>query len=274
MSARTHDPLENARLAGYTRDGFAAHYDAYRPRPPASIVDLLLQMAQTPRPDLVVDLGSGTGLSTGIWAGRARRVIGIEPLDEMRRIAEAAHLGDGVEFRAGVAQRTGLRTASADIVTCSQSFHHMEPDGVLAEVGRMLRTGGVFATYDYDVPPVVHWEAERAFFAFMSRVREVSAAHAVGSTMQFWDKTAHDDRLQGSGIFRHVRELLLHHTERCTAEHWVGFALSLRDVLPLLDLGLSEAELGLDELRRVSERTLGAEGLPWYVSYRIRVGIR
>lgn len=274
MSVRSHDPLENARLAGYTRDGFAARYDAYRPRPPASIVDLLLQMAQTPRPDLVVDLGSGTGLSTGIWAERARRVIGIEPLDEMRRMADAAHPGPGVEFRAGVAQRTGLRAASADIVTCSQSFHHMEPAGVLAEVGRILRPGGVFATYDYDLPPVVHWEAERAFFEFMDRVRRLRTAHAVGSTMQLWDKSAHVDRLQGSGIFRHVRELLLHHTERCTAEHWVGFALSMRDVLPVLDLGLSDAELGLDEFRTVTERTLGAEGLPWYVSYRVRIGVK
>jgi predicted RNA methylase len=37
----------------------------------------------------VVDLGSGTGLSTGIWAAHAERVVGIEPLDEMRQVAEA-----------------------------------------------------------------------------------------------------------------------------------------------------------------------------------------
>ena len=274
MTAPPYDPLRNARLAGYTREGFAARYDAYRPRPPADIVDLLLQMAQTSRPGLVVDLGSGTGLSTGIWAGRARRVIGIEPLDEMRRIAEAAHGGAGVEFHAGVAQRTGLAAGSADIVTCSQSFHHMEPGSVLAEVARVLRPGGVFATYDYDLPPVVHWQAERAFFAFMDRVRELRATHAVGSAMQLWDKTAHVERLQTSGAFRYVRELLLHHTEPCTAEHWVGFALSLRDVLPVLDLGLSDAELGLDDFREASEQALGAEGLPWHVSYRVRIGVR
>jgi len=32
--------------------------------------------------------------------------------------------------------------------------------------------------------------------------------------------------------------------------------------------------LGLDEFRRISERTLGAEGLPWYVSYRVGIGVK
>jgi ubiquinone/menaquinone biosynthesis C-methylase UbiE len=274
MSVRSHDPLQNARLAGYTRGGFAGRYHAYRPRPPLALVELLQQMAQTSRPDLVVDLGSGTGLSTALWAAHARRVVGIEPLDEMRGIADAMRAGPHVEFRAGVAQQTGLPAGAADIVTCAQSFHHMEPQGVLVEVARILRPGGVFATYDYDWPPVVHPEAELAFFAFMDRIRELRAAHGIRSEQQQWDKTEHADRMQSSGAFRLVREVLLHRTERCTAEHWVGFALTLGHVIPVLDLGLSDAELGLDELRRVSERTLGAEGLPWYVSYRVRIGVK
>jgi SAM-dependent methyltransferase len=179
-----------------------------------------------------------------------------------------------VEFRSAIAQETGLPGGSVDIATCSQSFHHMEPDGVLAEVGRILRPGGVFATYDYDLPPIVHWEAERAYFAFLERMRQLRAAHGLEIRVQLTDKAEHADRMRRSGIFRHVRDLALHHAERCTAEQWVGFTLSLRDVTPVLALGLTDAEMGLDELRRVSERALGPEGLPWYVSYRIRIGIK
>ena len=32
----------------------------------------------------------------------------------------------------------------------------MEPQPVLAEAARVLRSGGIFAAYDYDVPPVIH----------------------------------------------------------------------------------------------------------------------
>ena len=273
MSAAPHDPADSARQLGYQRPGFAGRYDANRPRPPLAIVDLLLQIAQIPHPDLVVDLGSGTGLSTQIWAGRARRIIGIEPIDEMRRLAET-HGVDGIEFRPGVAQQTGLPDASADVVTCAQAFHHMEPESVLAEVGRILRPGGVFATYDYDLPPVIQWEAERAFVAFMGRVRELRTQHAVENTARVWDKRKHLEQLQRSAVFRYMRELVLHHREPCGAERWVGFALSLRDVLPVLELGLTDAELGLDEFRRVSERALGAGGLSWHVSYRLRIGLK
>ena len=273
MSALSHDPLQNARLAGYTREGFAARYDRFRPRPPASIVDAVLQIAGISRPELVVDLGSGTGLSTEVWAGRARRVIGIEPLDEMRAIAEATRTRPDTEFRAGVAQQTGLPAGAADVVTCSQSFHHMEPHGVLAEAGRILRSGGAFATYDHDVPPVVHWEAGRAFLAFMERVERLRAKHGVRTGQQQWAKSEHADRMRQSGVFRYVTELALHHTERCTAERWVEFALTLSSVLPVLDHA-TDAELGIDEFRRASERSLGPTGLPWYVTYRIRIAVK
>src|SRR6266851_8813074 len=108
MSGPSHDPLLSARQTGYTRSGFGAQYHAYRPRPPAALIDALVQLARVSRPGFVVDLGSGTGISTGIWAPRAECVIGIEPLDEMRKIAEAGNRASNVRFRPGVAQETGL----------------------------------------------------------------------------------------------------------------------------------------------------------------------
>ena len=71
-----------------------------------------------------------------------------------------------------------------------------------------------------------------------------------------------------------MKELLLHHTEPCTAERWVGFALTLREVAPVFELGLEEAAVALEAFRRVAAQTLGGAGLPWYVSYRVRVGVK
>ena len=268
-----HDPRANARLTGYWRPGFAARYDSCRPRPPAHLVDALLQLAQIARPDLVVDLGSGTGLSTALWAGRSRAVVGIEPLDEMRTIAEASHGAPNVRFVAAIAQATGLDSGAADIVTCAQSLHHMEPEGTLDEVERLLRPGGLFAAYDYDWPPVVHPAAERALFAFMRRVMAVIAEHGLASTQEQWSKEDHLPRIKRRG-FRYARELLLHNTESCTADRWVDFAVSIRDVAPALHLGLSDAELGLDEFRAASEQAFGGRALAWHVSYRVRVAIK
>jgi len=175
MSLPPHDPLLNARLTGYTCSGFGARYHTHQPKPPAALVDVLLQLEGTRRPRLVVDLGSGTGISTMLWAPHAERVVDVEPLDEMRKIAEAGNASANVSFKAGVAQQTGV------------------PDGAV---------------------------------------------------------------------------------ERCTAERLVGFACTIGIVLPVLDLGHSDGELGLTALRDVAERTLGADGLPWYVSYRVRAAVK
>src|SRR5215218_9446246 len=147
--------------------GFADVYDAYRPRPPLVVLDILTQLAQAPQPALVVDLGSGTGLSTAIWAGRADEVVGVEPSVDMRRQAEAraAALPDttNVRYQAGYSSATGLPHGCADIVTCSQSLHWMDLEPTFAEVGRILRPGGVFAAYDYDMTPVVDPEIDAVF---------------------------------------------------------------------------------------------------------------
>jgi SAM-dependent methyltransferase len=274
MNGGSHDPVLNARLTGYTRPGFAAQYQAYRPRPPEALVGLLLQVAQTRRPSLVVDLRSGTGVSTRLWADHAKRVVGIEPLGEMRAIAEGETAAPNVRFLAGVAERIDLPDGAADVVTCAQSLHDMEPERTLAEVARILRLGGVFAAYDYDWPPVVHWEAELAFLAFMDHVGELRSRHSMTSEMRQWDKEQHLARMRRCGHFRYARQLLLNHSEPCSAERWVGFALTISHVLPVLDLVPSESELGLEAFRRVAERTLGKGGLPWHVSYRVRLAVK
>jgi SAM-dependent methyltransferase len=272
VSAR-HDPLLNARLTGFERKGFAAAYHAFRPRPPAALVDVLRQMAQVERPELVVDLGCGTGLSTALWSGAAREVLGIEPLDDMRAIGEAANRSANVRFQGGVAQRTGVPDGAADIVTCAQSMHHMEPETLLPEVERILRPGGVFGAYDYDWPPIVHPEAEDAFFAFMDRVVAIRAKYGIRSEIQQWKKDEHGARLQARG-FRYTRELLLHHREECNAVRWVGFTLTIAIVPPVLDLGLPEDELGLETFRHTIARVFGDRDLPWHVSYRVRAAIK
>src|SRR5438132_13834508 len=123
--------------------GEVIKYDRTRPTPPPALLDLLTQLIHTPHPALVVDLGSGTGLSTAIWGERAERVIGIEPNANMRKEAThnvedhpyAAH----IEYREGLAHQTGLPDGCADIVTAAHAFHWMERTAPLAEIASILR---------------------------------------------------------------------------------------------------------------------------------------
>ena len=151
-----------ARFSG----GFADNYDRCRAEPPAVLADYLGRLAGSSPPDLVVDLGSGTGLSTRYWAERARRVIGVEPSDEMRALAEARTRRANVSYRRGFSHRTGLADRSADVAFCMQALHWMDPQRTFDEAARILRPGGVFAACDYDWPPATGaFEADAAWLS-------------------------------------------------------------------------------------------------------------
>ena len=255
--------------------GFADVYDAHRPKPPGVLVGLLRQLAGTSFPRLVVDVGSGTGLSTVFWAAHAERVVGVEPSGDMRRQAEGAAGGLGnVSFINGTSTATTLADASADIVTCSQSLHWMEPAGTFAEVARVLRPGGVFCAYDCDWPPAVNWEAERVYNEFMAAAETLEAEHKTAKGVHKQDKEGHLGRMRESGRFRYTREITLHHTEVGTADRLVGLALSQGMIAGLIKRGLSEPEIGIDRFRSELQRILGNGEQTWYWSYRLRVGIR
>lgn len=254
--------------------GFAGLYHTHRPQPPAVLVDLLCRAAGAERPGLVVDLGCGTGLSTRVWAERAERVLGIEPSPDMRREAERQTASPNVSFRPGFSHQTGLPDACADVLTCSQALHWMEPEPTFQEVARVLRRGGVFAAYDCDWPPTLpRWEAEAAYIEFMARVTSMEKERGLAPDVKRWPKDGHLARMRASNRFRFTKELVVHHLESGNAERLVGLALSQGAVETLLKAGVTEAEMGLDRLREVAARTLGDEPGPWCFSYRARIGV-
>jgi ubiquinone/menaquinone biosynthesis C-methylase UbiE len=226
--------------------------------------------AQVERPRLVVDLGCGTGLSTRAWADRGDEVVGVEASPEMCAHADAATTAENVRFVEAYAQETGLPGEAADVVTCSQSFHWMEPEATLAEAARILRPGGVFAAYDYDWPPVSHPDVDAAF---EEMIRRVGAARADRGRPRY-PKTGHLDRIKESGHFRYAREVVLHSREPGSAERIVGMALSLGPLTVLLQEGVTEEEIGLATLREAAERALGDRDVELLLGYRVRLGVR
>lgn len=254
--------------------GFADVYDAYRPRPPAALADVLCALAGVAQPALVVDLGCGTGSSTRYWAKRAGRAVGVEPSADMRRQAEAATAAANVTYRAGLSHETGLPDRCADLMTCSQSLHWMLPEPTFTEAARVLRPGGVFAAYDYDWPPITpRWEVQAAYMRFRAGIEPLIQTHPVEDGLVSFDKAGHLERMRQSGRFRFTREFMLHNTDQGSAARLVGLALSLGAVQTLLKLGLSPAEIGIERLRDEVTALLRTDTEQWYWTSRVRVGI-
>jgi SAM-dependent methyltransferase len=258
-------------MSGYAHGGFPGQYDAYRPRPPAALLDLLARLAGAEQPRLVVDLGSGTGLSTRAWAARAQSVVGVEPNAAMRRHAEERTEAANVRYVEAYSASTGLPDGSADIVACAQSFHWMEPGPALTEAARVLRPGGVFAAYDYQLPPVIRWEVDDAFAAYHAARGRARRRRAQQMGSDRWPKHQHLDRIRDSGHFRYAREILLHgDEEQGGAERVVGLA---RSIGPSLDDEI-EVDEALARLAETADRMLGDAVVPWHFGYWVRAAVR
>jgi len=255
--------------------GFADVYAHFRPTVPAIIVDILTQLAHTPHPALVVDIGSGTGLSTRLWTDHAERVIGVEPSDDMRTQAEVQSTeSPNVSYRSGLSSATGLPDNCADIVTISQALHWMEPVSTFAEVARILRPGGIFAAIDNDWPPTIDLEAESLDHAFDDHADAIMAQHSFDRDVKRWQKQEHFARIATSGHFRHVKEIAVHSVEPGSADRMVGLTLSQGTIQTLLKNGISAEALGVPLYRAEMHHILGDGDRPMYFTYRVRLGIK
>jgi SAM-dependent methyltransferase len=266
-----------------------------------------MSYAGAPRAE-VVDLGSGTGLSSR-WAAKwAASVVGVEPNDDMRALAESRP-SPHVLYRAGLAQRTGLPGASADIVLVVQAMHWMDPAPTLAEVARVLRPGGVLAVADADWPPVSGvTQAERAWATLHRRIRVFEARLARGETggelrrtidpedpalaeedlvdphrnrlmpggVRSWSKSGHLERIANSGHFTFVRELVLSEAAEGAAERFAALMFSQGSYQGLLKAGLAPREIGADEFEEeVDTGFARSEAFPGLsFSWRVRMGVK
>jgi|GEM_PF-2197607 len=67
---------------------------------------------------------------------------------------------------------------------------------------------------------------------------------------------------------------------KANVERFTGFADCYDEVRPqagvrdLMKSGLTEQELGIDELRDTAVRVLGDRTVAWYYTYRIRLGVK
>jgi SAM-dependent methyltransferase len=234
-------------------------------------------------------------------------VVGVEPSDDMRNMAESRPTM-GVTFRKGWSHSTGLAKGSADVVLAVQAMHWMEPGPTLAEVARVLRPGGVFAVADADWPPVAGvGRAEAAWASLHRRIRVFEARAAAGEHgeelrrpirdddpalvdedladphlnrampggARSWSKAGHLGRMSASGHFGFTRELTFNQVVPGGVERFVALMATQGSYQALKRLGLTDEEIGETQFRHEAElafrESASFPGLSF--SWRARLGV-
>jgi len=126
--------IHRAAATGFARS--AAAYERGRPEYPS---EALSALGIAPG-DVVLDLAAGTGKLTRPLLETGAEVIAVEPVAEMR-----AALPASVRALDGTAERIPVDDYAVDLVTVAQAFHWFDGEAALAEIHRVLRSGGRLA---------------------------------------------------------------------------------------------------------------------------------
>jgi SAM-dependent methyltransferase len=129
-------------------------YARHRPSYPASALELLKERCGLSPGARVADLGSGTGILTGLLLESGAEVFAVEPNDGMRASAEI-RLGGDPRFHSvkGSAESTTLDPASVDLLVAGQAFHWFDAQRARSEAQRIARPGAWGALLWNERPP-------------------------------------------------------------------------------------------------------------------------
>ena len=171
-------------------------YALHRPGYPAGVMELLKQQAGLTPSAVVADIGSGTGISSRLFAPHVSLVYAIEPNAEMRAVAEREEPLNVVSVD-GTAEATGLVSKAVDCVVAATAFHWFNSGEARREFHRILKPSGLV---------VLMWnmrarEASPLVEAYEQLLRDFGTGYSPALMSDNWKAPAAD--FFGAGKFEH-----------------------------------------------------------------------
>ena len=93
---------------------------------------------------IIIDIGCGTGRFSKVLANSIDvQVVGVEPADKMRMIAEKENSHPKVQYLKGSSEYIPLEDNSCDAIWCSMTIHHwVNLDKSIQEIDRVIKPNG------------------------------------------------------------------------------------------------------------------------------------
>jgi SAM-dependent methyltransferase len=257
MTNRDEIPTRSRQVDTRRARSFGAEATAYadhRPDYPRTAVEWILAVGQR-QPKHVLDLAAGTGKLTGVLLTMAQqlpglRITAVEPDPAMR--AELVSRYPEVTALDGTAEQIPLDDAAVDAVLVGQAFHWFDVPAALAEIARVLRSGGILGAL---------WNTDHKQTEWLVELGNLMSIRATSTEAELtWegepDLAAHPE-------FVDIAQTTFDHTYRRTAESLIA---TIATFSPLLVLPEHERRItlgkGLDYLRGRPETASGEFDLP------------
>lgn len=212
-------------------------YDRYRPGPPLSAVDWILRTTG----GTAADLGAGTGALTRVLAQRADTVVALEP--DARMLAVLHRRSPDVPAMRSKAEDLPIRSERLDAAMVSSAWHWMDPDRTVAEIGRVLRPGGVLGVIWSGANRSIDWVAE------LLGTRDPSPGERDR-------RSRHRFELPPGSPFVDLESCTITWTKSMTREELVGLAGTYSSLITMPPV---ERERELERIRMITETVVGGD---------------
>lgn len=134
----------------------AQAYAKYRPKYGNDVFECIINYCKETHCgfSLAVDVACGNGQSTVPLAKHFQKVIGVD-VSKMQ-ISQAPTDTPNISFCVGPAEDLSfIASETADLVTIATALHWLDLDSFYPEVQRILKPGGIFVTYTYELTECV-----------------------------------------------------------------------------------------------------------------------
>jgi SAM-dependent methyltransferase len=215
----SYNQAQASHLQRQVAEGFgtdAGRYDRARPTYPADLISRII--AASPGRD-VLDVGSGTGISSRLFQAVGCQVLGVETDPRMAALARQG----GTETEVAKFEDWDAAGRTFDAVIAAQAWHWVDPVAGAAKAAAILRPGGRLAVFwnAFDPPK----DLRDGFADVYRQVLPDSPA------VSFWDRPAIDayragavrvaDAVRQSGAFGEPEEWLSRWERPYTRDEWL-----------------------------------------------------
>ncbi|MDL2408594.1 methyltransferase domain-containing protein [Rhizobium calliandrae] len=141
------DIPQDRRWAAF--DTLAPTYQARPDYREEALDELEAVLSAADEPQLIIDVGAGTGIFTRQLAHRYPHAdtVGLEPNSAMREIASATGAG-GTRYLDGQSSAIPFADGCAAVVAAASALHRFDRDAFYAEAARILRPDGILMIID------------------------------------------------------------------------------------------------------------------------------
>lgn len=124
-------------------DQVAEQYDTYRPGYPDELVQFVLTAGQVPPAGRILEIGSGTGAATRLFAARGYEMVCVEPGANLAAVAQSRLPGGlRVSFEISTFEDWPDDGQRFDLVLSAQAFHWVPVDIAYTKSARLLLPNG------------------------------------------------------------------------------------------------------------------------------------